>query len=72
MPKISILMKASKWILGTSQLEYKERLRRINLLPLALYHEMHVLLLFKFVKLEEGKTRRPASTGIFFAGTQIF
>ena len=66
----SIQMKASKWILGTSQLEYKERLRRINLLPLTLYHEMHVLLLFiqivlntydlewrKFVQLEEGKTR---------------
>ena len=42
----SIQMKARKWILGTSQLEYKERLRRINLLSLALYHEMHVLLLF--------------------------
>ena len=65
----SIQMKASKWILGTSPLEYKERLSRINLLPLALYHEMHVLLLFiivlntydlewrKFVQLEEGKTR---------------
>ena len=66
----SIQLKASKWILGTSQLEYKERLRRINLLPLALYHEMHVLLLFiqivlntydlewqKFVQLEKGKTR---------------
>ena len=66
----SIQMKASKWILGISPLEYKERLRRINLLPLALYHEMHVLLLFiqivlntydlewqKFVQLEEGRTR---------------
>ena len=67
----SIHMKASKWILGTGQLEYKERLRRNNLLPLALYLEMHVLLLFiqivlitcdlewqKFVQLErEGKTR---------------
>ena len=66
----SIQMKASKWIVRTSQLEYKERLRRINLLPLALYHEMHVLLLFirivsntydlewqKVVQLEEGKTR---------------
>ena len=66
----SFQMKASKWILGTSQLEYKERLRRNTLLPLALYHEMHVLLLFiqfvlntydldweKFVQLEEGKTR---------------
>ena len=31
-------MKANKWILGTSQLEHKKRLRRINLLPLALYH----------------------------------
>ena len=63
-------MKASKWILGTSQPGYKERLRQINLLPLALYHEMHVLLLFiqfvlntydlkwqKFVQIEEGKTR---------------
>ena len=66
----SIRMKASKWILGTSQLDYKEQLRRINLLPLALYHEMHVLLLFiqivlntydlegrKFVPIEEEKTR---------------
>ena len=43
----SIQVKASKWILGTSQLEYKERLRRINLLPLALYHEMHVCCLYK-------------------------
>ena len=62
-------MKASKWILGTSQLEYKERLRRTKLLPLALYHEMQVLLLIiqiflntydlewrKFVQ-QEGKTR---------------
>ena len=66
----SIQMKARNWILGTGQLEYKERLGRINLLPLALYHEMHVLLLFsqtvlntfdlewqKFVQLEKGKTR---------------
>ena len=63
----SYQMKASKWILGTSQLEYKVRLRRIILLPLALYHKMHVLLLVihivlntydperqKFVQLEEG------------------
>ena len=67
----SIQMKASKWILRTSQLEYKERLRRSNLLPLALYHKMHVQLLFiqivlntydfewqKFVQLEEGKTKK--------------
>ena len=65
----SIHMKATKWILGTSQLEYKERLRLINP-PIAFYHEMHVFLLFiqivlntydlqwrKFVQLEEGKTR---------------
>ena len=38
----SIQTKASKWILGTSQLEYRELLRRI-LLTFALYHEMHVL-----------------------------
>ena len=66
----SIQMKANKWILGTGQLEYKERLRRINFLPLALYHDMHVLLLFiqivlntydlewrKFVQIKEDKTR---------------
>ena len=65
-----IQMKASKRILGTGQLEYKERLRRINLLPLALYYKMHVLLLFiqsvlntydlewrKFVQLEEGSNK---------------
>ena len=62
--------KASKGIMGTSQLEHKEQLRRNNLLPLALYHEAHVLLLFlqndlntydhewrKFVQIEEEKTR---------------
>ena len=37
----SIQMKASKWIMGTSQPEYKERLRRINL-PLSMYHEMYI------------------------------
>ena len=41
----TIQVKSSKWIRGTSQLEYKERLRRTNL-PLALYHRKHVLLLF--------------------------
>ena len=35
----------TKGILGTKRLEYKERLSFL-LLPLSLYHEMHVLLVF--------------------------
>ena len=42
----SLQMQVSKWILGTSQLEYKERLRQNFLLFLALYHERHFLLSF--------------------------
>ena len=74
----SIQMKASKRILGTSQLEYKTRLRRFNLLPLALYHETLVLLLFiqivlntyelewrKFVQLEEGKNKNARDQSFF-------
>ena len=39
-------MKATKWILSTSQLSYRTRLLRLSLLPLSMYHEMHVLLVF--------------------------
>ena len=38
--------KVSKWILGTNRLDYKDRLKRLLILPLPLYHEMHVLLTF--------------------------
>ena len=38
--------KASKWILGTNRLDYKDRLKRLSILPLSLYHDMHVLLTF--------------------------
>ena len=38
--------KASKWILGTNRLDYKDRLKRYSILPLSLHHEMHVLLTF--------------------------
>ena len=38
--------RASIWILGTNKLSYKSRLQRLHLLPLSLYHEMHVVLLF--------------------------
>ena len=38
--------KASKWILGTNRLDYQYRLKRLSILPLPLYHEMHVLLTF--------------------------
>ena len=38
--------KASKWILGTNRLDYKDRLKRLSILPLSLYHEMHLLLTF--------------------------
>ena len=41
-----IKMKATKWILSTGQLTYIDRLRRLDILPLSLYHELHVLLLF--------------------------
>ena len=39
-------MKATKWILSTGQLTYKDRLRRLDILSLSLYQELHVLLLF--------------------------
>ena len=39
-------MKSTKWILSTGQLTYKDRLRRLDILPLSLYRELHVLLLF--------------------------
>ena len=38
--------RASIWILGTNKLSYKSRLQRLHLLPLSLYPEMHVVLLF--------------------------
>ena len=34
---------ATKWILGTSS-HYKERLQKLNLLPLSLYIELHDIL----------------------------
>ena len=42
----AIQMKARKWILSTGQLAYTDRLRRLDILPLSLYHELHVLLFF--------------------------
>ena len=41
-----IQMKATKLILSTGQLTYKDRLRRLDILPLSLYHELHVLFFF--------------------------
>ena len=38
--------KASKWILVTNRLDYKDRLKRYSILPLSLHHEMHILLTF--------------------------
>ena len=38
--------KASKWILGTNRLDYKDRLKRLLILRLSLHHEMHVFLTF--------------------------
>ena len=38
--------RASIWILGTNNLSYISRLQRLHLLPLSLYHEMYVVLLF--------------------------
>ena len=38
--------KASKWILGTNRLDYIDRLKRLSILPLSLYHEVHVFLTF--------------------------
>ena len=42
-------MKALKWILSTWQLTYKDRLPSLDILPLSLYHELHVLLLLDIV-----------------------
>ena len=38
--------KVSKWILGTNRLDYKDRLKRLLILPLSLYRKMHVFLTF--------------------------
>ena len=45
--------KASKWILGTNRLDYKDRSKRISILQLPLYHEMHVL--STFVNIVKGR-----------------
>ena len=41
----SVQKKAAKWITG-AKIPYKEQLLKLNLLPLSLYHELHVVLLF--------------------------
>ena len=42
--------KATRWILSLNNINYKDRLIRLNLLPLSLYHEMHdILLLHKII-----------------------
>ena len=42
--------KATRWILSCNNINYKDRLIRLNLLPLSLYHEMHdILLLHKII-----------------------
>ena len=41
-----IQMTATKCILSSVQLTYKDRLRKLDILPLSLYHELHRLLLF--------------------------
>ena len=35
------------WIFGTSNLDYKDKLLKADLLPLSLYHELHVILLLQ-------------------------
>ena len=44
----SVQRKARSWIFQTSNsvLSYKEKLQKINILPLSLYQELHVVLLF--------------------------
>ena len=42
----TIQKRATAWILGTYQITYKDRLERLKLLPLSLYHELHVILVF--------------------------
>ena len=41
----SVQKKAANWITG-AKFPYKEQLLKLNLLPLSLYHELHVVLLF--------------------------
>ena len=38
--------KASAWILQTADMEYSERLKKIKLLPLSMYMELHDILFF--------------------------
>ena len=51
----SVQRKAMSWIFKTSNsvLSYKEKLQKINILPLSLYEELHVVLLF--AKMLSGK-----------------
>ena len=51
----SVQRKAMAWIFKTSNsvLPYKEKLQKINILPLSLYQELHVVLLF--AKMLSGK-----------------
>ena len=42
----SLQMKTSKWVLRYCPFGYKERLQKLKLLPVSLYHELHVLLTF--------------------------
>ena len=46
---------ATKWILKDATNDYKTRLQILKLLPISLYHELHVLLLF--IKILNGKYR---------------
>ena len=48
----SVQKKAANWITG-AKIPYKEQLLKLNLLPLSLYHELHVVLLF--AKISMGK-----------------
>ena len=42
----TVQKRATSWILNTKQLDYKERLKRLQLLPFSLYQELHVVLMF--------------------------
>ena len=66
----SVQKKGANWITG-AKMPYKEQLIKLNLLPLSLYHELHVILLFAKVltgkvdlnwKLHVSKTE-PGTTG---------
>ena len=49
-----VQQRATKWILGNKQNPYKSSLTTLQILPLSLYQEMHVLLLF--ANILRGKT----------------